>query len=514
MFFRSVLRYRIITPFNFCVIMPNLPKPPSEEKALTVSQVTSQIASQLSILGRVLIEGEVSSVTFHRSNHWYFDLKDDKSIISCVMYRNNNKSMTWKPKEGDKIRISGKLDIYKRTGRISFVVYRMYRSGLGEYLLRLEELKKKLYAEGLFDPAKKQNLPRHPKAVGVATSATGAALHDIQKVIYERFPHVTLYLANCKVEGKDSPQSIISAISLLNRHGKSDVIIVGRGGGSKESLMAFNEESVVRAIAASKIPIIAAVGHEVDTSLSDFAADIRAATPSHAAECAVPSLREEMLRISAQERQLHRRIDTVLREKYYQKVACTLRDPIARIVQLEGRVGEIQQQLNRMMDQILKAKQEQLKALKPTDPLHKIDAASMRFHQLQKLLWQGIEQKIQRKDERVQSLRLRSPLSDIDRRMFRIQQLQQQLFRNIELMQKSKEEQLGKQVLGLDSLSPLSVLLRGYSVALKDGKAIMDGDSLNEGDRLTLRFAKGEAQVRVEAPNDSWIQEGLFGQEE
>ena len=494
--------------------MPNLPNPPSEEKAFSVSQVNAQISSQLKILGRILMEGEVSSVTFHRSNHWYFDLKDETSVISCVMYKNNNKSMTWRPKEGDKIRVSGKLDVYGRTGRISFVVYRMNRSGLGEYLIRLEELKKKLLKEGLFDPTKKKAIPRYPKSIGVATSATGAALQDIRKVINERFPHVTLYLANCKVEGKDAPQSIISAIELLNRHNKSDVIIVGRGGGSKESLMAFNEESVVRAIAASNIPIIAAVGHEVDSSLSDFAADLRAATPSHAAEYAVPFLREELQRIRGQEVQLHRRMDTVLREKYYQKMGCSLRDPIERIEQLSIRVQVLYTQMTQLLERIIRQKEEQLKALRPTDPVQRIDAAILRCQDLEKRLQQQIDQRLQRKERAVEGMKLRSPIGDIDRSSTRVQQLKQQLIRNIELLQKNKQELLAKQVLGLDSLSPLSILLRGYSVALKDGKAVMDGDSLQEGDRLSLRFAKGEAQVRVEKPKEVWIQEGLFSTDE
>ena len=494
--------------------MPNLPKPPTEEKAFSVSQVNAQISSQLKILGRILMEGEVSSVTFHRSNHWYFDLKDETSVIKCVMYRNTNKSMTWRPKEGDKIRVSGKLDVYQRTGSVSFVVYRMSRSGLGEYLIRLEELKKKLLSEGLFDPAKKRQLPRYPKSIGVATSATGAALQDIRKVINERFPHVTLYLANCKVEGKDAPQSIISAINLLNRHNKSDVIIVGRGGGSKESLMAFNEESVVRAIAASNIPIIAAVGHEVDSSLSDFAADRRAATPSHAAEYAVPFLREELQRIRGQEVQLHRNMDTVLREKYYQKTGCVLRDPIERIEQLSVRVQALYAQMNQLMERVIRQKGEQLKSLRPTDPVQRIDAAILRCEELEKRLQHQIDQRLKQKQQTVDGVRLPSPVTEIDRNMNRVQQLQLQLNRNIELLQKNKQELLAKQVLGLDSLSPLSILLRGYSVALKDGKAVLDGDSLQEGDRLSLRFAKGEAQVRVENPKEVWIQEGLFSKDE
>ena len=494
--------------------MPNLPKPPTEEKAFSVSQVNAQISSQLKFLGRILMEGEVSSVTFHRSNHWYFDLKDETSVISCVMYRNNNKTMNWRPKEGDKIRVSGKLDVYGRTGRISFVVYRMSRSGLGEYLLRLEELKKKLLKEGLFDPTRKKPIPRYPKSIGVATSATGAALQDIRKVINERFPHVTLYLVNCKVEGKDAPQSIISAIDLLNRHKKSDVIIVGRGGGSKESLMAFNEESVVRAIAASKIPIIAAVGHEVDSSLSDFAADLRAATPSHAAEYAVPFLREELQRIRSQEVQLHRRMDTVLREKYYQKMGCSLRDPVEKIEQLSVRVQALYTQLNQLIDRILREKAESLKSLRPTDPVQRIDAAILRCEELEKRLHLQIDQRLQNKNQTVESMKLRSPLTDIDRNQIRVQQLQQQLSRNIDVLHKNKQELLAKQVLGLDSLSPLSILLRGYSVALKDGKAVMDGEELKEGDRLSLRFARGEAQVRVENPNEVWIQEGLFSTDE
>jgi exodeoxyribonuclease VII large subunit len=494
------------------VHMPNQPNPPTspEEKAFSVSEITAQMSSQLKVLGRVLIEGEVSSVTFHRSQHWYFDLKDENSMIRCAMYANVNRKMTWKPKEGDKIRISGKLDVYARTGGITCTVYRMYRAGLGEYLVRLEELRRKLTKEGLFDTSRKRPLPLYPKSIGVATSSVGAAFDDIRKVIADRYPHVTLYLASCFVEGAHSPASIISAIELLNRHGKSDVIIVGRGGGAKESLLAFNEESVVRAIAASKIPIISAVGHEVDSSLSDFAADVRAATPSHAAECAVPSLQAELDKIQGHERVLNQCMNNVLRSKFYHKEGLVLPEPLLLIARLEKRLQEQEVLLHRSMDRLLREKQETLRLLRPMDPLHKIETAIVRAEQLNRLLEQRINQKLVHTEQRLSQLKIRPPLLEIERMERTIYLLNDQLERRCTQQIERKEESFAKQVLGLDSLSPLSILSRGYSVTLKEGKAVLDGSTLSHGDRLHIRFQMGSVDVRVEGTEPQWIQGGLF----
>lgn len=495
--------------------MPNNPpvatsEQATTEKAFTVSEFTDQMSSQLKIIGRVWIEGEVSGMTFHQSQHWYFDLKDEKSVIKCAMYSMANKKMTWKPKIGDKIRISGTVDIYARTGSITFTTYRMERSGLGEYLIRLEELKQKLMKEGLFDPSRKRPLPKYPKSIGIATSGVAAALEDILKVIRQRYPHVTIYLASCFVEGDHAPASIVSAIELLNRHGKSDVIIVGRGGGAKDSLIAFNDEGVVRAVANSKIPIVSAVGHEVDTALSDLAADVRAATPSHAAERVVPSLKDELAKISAQDKLLQTRMNKILRDKFYQKEGCALADPMARIERLERLLQEKQRQLHRSMDRILQEKTERLRFVRPQDPLQKIDASLLRAEQLFKILDQRMDQRLQQAEKQLHNQKLRAPTQLIEQQEMAVVRLEVQLNRSWEQQIGKKEQVFVQHVQALEALSPLSILARGYSVALKEGKAVMDADSLSPGDLLELRFHKGDIRVRVEEEDSTWVQDSLF----
>ena len=516
-FLGSPLLSSTIISFFLCS-MPNnppvdLPDEATTEKSFSVSEFTAQMSSQLKIIGRVWIEGEVSNMTFHPSQHWYFDLKDDKALIKCAMYANVNKKMTWKPKIGDKIRLSGMADIYARNGHITFTAYRMERSGLGEYLVRLEELKQKLMKEGLFDPTRKRALPKYPKAIGIATSAVAAALEDILKVIKHRYPHVTIYLASCVVEGPNAPSSIVSAIEMLNRHGKSDVIIVGRGGGAKDSLIAFNDEGVVRAVANSKIPIVSAVGHEVDTALSDLAADVRAATPSHAAERVVPSLKDELAKIAAQDKLLQTRMNKILRDKFYQKEGCALADPISRIERLERVVQEKERLLQRSMERILHEKTERLRFVRPQDPLQKIEASLLRADQLATLLEQRMNQRLQQAEMMVRNQKLRAPIALIEQQESYVARLGIQLVRGWEQQLGKKEQSFVQQIQALEALSPLSILARGYSVALKNGKAVLDADSLSHGDKLELRFHKGSIHVRVEDEAPEWIQDSLFGQE-
>jgi exodeoxyribonuclease VII large subunit len=253
----------------------------------SVSTLTTELKQALAALGPVSVEGEVSQFTAHRSGHWYFTLKDRDAVLSCVMFRGNNQFMRWRPQVGDSVVVQGDLDVYAPQGRYSLITRRMEPAGAGDLQRQLEELKLKLSAEGLFDPARKQKLPQFPRAIGVATSPTGAALKDILRVLDQRFPGLPVYLAPCKVQGVGAVEEICAAIELLNEHGKSEVLIVGRGGGSQEDLFCFNEEAVARAIASSAIPVVSAVGHEVDVSIADLVADLRAATPSHAVELVV-----------------------------------------------------------------------------------------------------------------------------------------------------------------------------------------------------------------------------------
>ncbi len=255
----------------------------------TVSGLTGEIGACLGAeFGDVWVEGELSGFKPHGSGHWYFSLKDDHAVLNCAMFRGDNARVKAHPREGDRVLLRGAVDVYAPRGSYSLIVRKMESTGEGELLKRLEALRARLAAEGLFDERRKRPLPAHPTAIGVATSATGAAFQDILRVVDDRYPGMPIYLAACRVQGEGAAAEIVRAIELLNRHGKSDVLIVGRGGGSAEDLWCFNEEVVVRAIVASRIPVVSAVGHEIDWSLSDFAADRRAATPSHAAELITP----------------------------------------------------------------------------------------------------------------------------------------------------------------------------------------------------------------------------------
>jgi len=240
------------------------------------------------VFGNVHVRGEISNFTAHRSGHWYFAIKDESAVINCAMFRGSNARVGFQPRTGDSVVLNGGMDVYAPQGRLSLIVRSMQQDGAGDLARRLEALKRKLASEGLFDPERKLPLPSLPRCVGVATSPTGAALQDVLKVLRRRFPSTHVLVSPCKVQGDGSAASVMDAIQRLEADGRAEVIIFGRGGGSPEDLMAFNDESLARAIAACPIPTISAVGHEVDVSISDLVADLRAATPSHAAELVVP----------------------------------------------------------------------------------------------------------------------------------------------------------------------------------------------------------------------------------
>ncbi|MEC7946132.1 MAG: exodeoxyribonuclease VII large subunit [Myxococcota bacterium] len=311
------------------------------QSVLTVSQLTRAISEALaSGVGPCRVEGEVASFTAARSGHWYFDLKDEGAVLSCVMFRGRNRTLPAPPRVGDRIVVAGALDVYAPRGRYNLIVRTLARAGAGDLQARLEALKRKLAAEGLFDPSRKRPLPSIPRGIGVVTSATGAALHDILKVLRRRFPGVPVYLAASRVQGSEAPREIIAAIALLNAHAKADVLIVGRGGGSQEDLMAFNDESVARAIAASGIPVVSAVGHEVDVSIADLVADARAATPSHAAELVVPEREGLLLVLDDLDLRLRNGVARLLAQRRDRLGTLVLRHPRRQIADARQRVAQ------------------------------------------------------------------------------------------------------------------------------------------------------------------------------
>ncbi|HUX20529.1 MAG TPA: exodeoxyribonuclease VII large subunit [Spirochaetia bacterium] len=261
----------------------------------TVSQITDLIKQTLEAnFYDVTIEGEISNFRPSSTGHFYFTLKDEQAVISAVMFRNRSFSLGFTPADGQKVSAHGNLSVYGKRGTYQIIVERMEKSGEGDILALLEERKRRLAAEGLFDAGRKRPLPLLPTRVAVVTSPTGAALRDILNVTARRNAGINIVILPCPVQGEEAASKIARQIERANEYSLGDVIIVGRGGGSLEDLLPFSEESVVRAIAASRIPVISAVGHEIDTSLSDLAADLRAPTPSAAAEI-VSASREELL---------------------------------------------------------------------------------------------------------------------------------------------------------------------------------------------------------------------------
>lgn len=260
-------------------------------KIYTVSEVTRIVKGlfrQEPEFANLQIQGEVSNFRQYPSGHCYFNLKDGKTLLKAVMFAGAARRLKQLPKNGDQVLGVGRIDLYERDGVYQFYVDMMMPLGAGNLMIAYEQLKEKLAGEGLFDESRKKPLPAYPKVVGIVTSPAGAAVRDIINVAGRRDPSVKLRLYPVKVQGTEAPAEIVHGIQFLNRHRLADILIVGRGGGSMEDLWAFNDERVVRAIAASEIPVISAVGHEIDFTLSDFAADLRAPTPSAAAELAVP----------------------------------------------------------------------------------------------------------------------------------------------------------------------------------------------------------------------------------
>src|SRR5690554_5246014 len=310
---------------------------------------------------QVWVEGEISGFSRPSSGHWYFSLKDGKSQVRCAMFRSANQRIRTLPKEGDQIRIRGKVTLYENRGDFQIIAEHLEPAGLGPLQQAFEALKMKLQGEGLFDPARKKHLPATPRHIGVVTSPTGAAIHDILTVLARRCPAIPVTLYPTAVQGQAATAEIVNAIGLAQRHGVADVLIIGRGGGSLEDLWCFNEEAVARAIAGCTIPTVSAVGHEVDVTIADFVADLRAPTPSAAAEKISPDqqdwlrrLNEQQLRLAQSARRLLIRLNQQLGH-----LGARLRDPRRELQDKAQRMDELDMRLNKAIVQ--KLQQQQLK---------------------------------------------------------------------------------------------------------------------------------------------------------
>ncbi len=295
---------------------------------VTVSQLNAYVKECLSfdvVLSDITVKGEISGLKMHSSGHIYFTLKDESAAIKCAFFKPHSLKLNFKLSDGLKVSARGKVTLYERDGQYQLNVFEMNEDGFGNLYLKFEELKQKLQNEGLFDEKYKKPIPVYSKKIGVVTSPTGAVIKDIINVSRRRFPQISILLAPVSVQGVDAPRSICAGLTLLDQRDDIDVIIVGRGGGSMEDLWCFNDENVVRTIFACKKPVISAVGHETDFTLSDFVADLRAPTPSAAAELAVFDYYDTLLDIDNFQDKLNRIIDSkviLLKSKMQEYSAC------------------------------------------------------------------------------------------------------------------------------------------------------------------------------------------------
>ncbi|MDZ4805959.1 MAG: exodeoxyribonuclease VII large subunit [Candidatus Eisenbacteria bacterium] len=417
-----------------------------ERRITTPSEINRRVKQLIEgEIDELWVRGEISNFTRAASGHLYFSLKDSTAQIRGVMWKGNAQRLRFQPADGVEVEIRGKLSVYEPRGEYQLNAAEMSPAGLGALYMALEALKRKLAAEGLFDQGRKRQFPAFPIVVGLVTSPGGAAVRDLIRVARRRWPSVRLVLAPTRVQGEGSAVEIAAAIELMNRWGQADVLIIGRGGGSMEDLWAFNEEIVVRAIAGSRIPTVSAVGHEVDVTLSDLAADVRAATPSNAAELVVPDAREWSERIERLNRQLNRAVvdGLTIRRRRIESITAThgFKRPRDFLTQEAQRVDDLARRL----------------AL-------------------------GTERRL---------IDARRRASDLDRR-------RQPALRNLLTRSRARLDRLSAQLGSLDSTAVLS---RGYALVLRaDGSSVVTtaGD-LRPEDRLMLQFALDRAAVRVES---------------
>lgn len=439
----------------------------SEKRILSVSRLTSLIRGVLEDnFEHVWVEGEVSNLAMPASGHLYFTLKDAGAQIRCVMFRASARALKFRPRDGMGLIVRGRITLYEQRGDYQLLVEYLEPQGIGALQLAFIQLKEKLAKEGLFAEERKRSIPSLPQRIGVVTSATGAAIHDILTVLNRRFANVEILLRPVKVQGEGAADDIVEAINDLNSYGDIDVMIVGRGGGSLEDLWAFNEEKVARAIARSRIPVISAVGHEVDFTIADFVADLRAPTPSAAAELVVKSKEELASRVEFLRHRLLQRMHRTLAEAggELESLSRALRDPTMLLGHLAQRVDDLSVRLDRSIAGAIKYRIIAIESLKNNLKLRNPSLA------------------VERTRELVRALNSRSEIS-----------MRRHLDRSREVAAVFMAR--------LETLSPLGTLARGYSIALKlpNRSVVRASSQLNPNDSLELRLHKGRALCRVES---------------
>lgn len=488
---------------------------------LSVSQLTQAIKLQLELsFPSVWLQGEISNAKIQSSGHFYFSIKDPQAQISAVMFRGNLAGVKTIPKDGDQVIVHGDINVYPPSGKYQIIVRELRPVGLGELLLKLEELKAKLLKKGWYDPKHKKPIPKFPKRIGVITSPTGAAIHDILNILKRRFSGFHLILNPVKVQGEGSAKEIAQAIMQFNQYKLADVLIVGRGGGSIEDLWAFNEEIVAEAIFHSEIPIISAVGHETDNCIADFVADLRAPTPSAAAEIVIAEQAHQLAHLDQTKRRLQHTVRHLLRQYRHQlegmRRHALFASPYATLLGSKAqRLDELRQNIDAAMHNLLSRKKLMLDshrrhvdALKPTSQIqnlrHKLlhweksflNVIGMRLHTGRRLL-------SQKNDRLNQAWKAKF---DSRRRQFKSVDKYEQLNRAWIRLFDLRQERLKKLLHTLHAINPKNLLTKGYCIlfAEKDHSVITSVRKVFKNQEFRALLADGEllSIVKEVLPNE------------
>ncbi|WP_312064682.1 exodeoxyribonuclease VII large subunit [Pantoea septica] len=439
---------------------------PPVANVFTVSRLNTTVRQLLEQeMGSVWLSAEISNFSQPASGHWYFTLKDDGAQVRCAMFRNSNRRVTFRPQHGQQILVRATITLYEPRGDYQLIIESMHPAGEGALQQQFELLKAKLASEGLFDQQHKQPLPEPAKQVGVITSATGAALHDVLRVLHRRDPSLPVIIYPTPVQGAEAPAAIVRAIELANQRAECDVLIVGRGGGSLEDLWSFNEERVARAIFASRIPVVSAVGHETDVTIADFVADLRAPTPSAAAEIVSRNQTELLRQLLSQQQRLEMAMDYYLaqQQRRFSRLDHRLQQqhPQLRLARQQTALFRLQQRLNEAMENRLR------QSLRQQDRLSQRLAA----HQPQPRLFQAQRQ---------------------------LEQMRYRLQQSMEKMLNRDRQRFATLAAQLEGVSPLATLARGFSVTTDSaGQVVKKTAQLQSGDTLRTRLDDGWVESQV-----------------
>ncbi|HUE57288.1 MAG TPA: exodeoxyribonuclease VII large subunit [Candidatus Udaeobacter sp.] len=433
---------------------------------LTVSELTARIRDLLTKnFTDILVQGEISNCREAQSGHIYFTLKDDRAQVRCVFFKQQRRGIKFRPEDGLQVTVRGSISVYEQRGEYQIYVEALDPIGLGALQLAFEQLKKRLEAEGLFDPARKKSLPILPSRIGLITSPRGAAVRDVVRILTRRFPNVHLTVFPVRVQGEGAAEEIVKALKFFNAKKMADVLILARGGGSMEDLWAFNEEPVARAIAVSEIPVISGVGHETDFTIADFVADVRASTPSAAAELVVETRRE------------------------FDKRIADLRDTISgliryRLLELSRRVHELSARrgFRRPLDLLRQQRQ--------------------RADEMTSRLAAGLRARLEQSRKRFTAAHLRIASFDFRVKIaafrLRLEKRSAELGLRIERLVHAKRERLARLALQLEERSPLRVLERGYAIATDaSGNVLRSADQVQLGDSVAIQLHRGRLTTEV-----------------